>query len=453
MSGTTGPAYDFDAEMQTEIAALSMWDFEFLRRTEGLVRPEYFGDEVEAGFIRLAGEFYTKHREVPSKTAWMQMIRDGFAAKPPMWRDDLKPDVVAKLSDTLKMDVRSRDFILDKVAEFAKQQELLNALVEAADGVGRTHDPDRFKRIEERMSRAFKVGLQDNDEDYDYFERLEQRTTDRVEIAAGGRPKTGVTTGIKELNDLLFHGGWGRAELSAFMGAMKSGKSFNLTAASAEAVLAGFNVLLVTLENSAEIQAGRIDAFFSEIGISEQIRQPHAIHSKVEAAAARPDMGKLKIRRFPGGTFRPKDLERILEDYQVKNVSFDLIVVDYLDIMAPDVAFDSERDASKHIWTRVRAIAGTYRGPRGHPAMLSATQTNREGAKAATATGTHVSEDINKMRIADLVISINRTDEERNNSKARLHMALGRNQADGMTLFVTQDLDKGKAVVSVESIE
>lgn len=454
MSGTTTVAtYEFDAELQAEITALAMWDHDFLRRTDGLIQPQYFSDDVEAGFVRLATDFYAKHGEAPSKAAWLELIKDGFAAKPPVWRDDLKADVVQKLKDTLGLTIRSRSFILEKVAEFAKQQELLNALVEAADTVGKVHDPDRFLRIEKRMLNAFKVGLQDSDEDYDYFEKIEERTQNRVNIAAGGPSKSGITTGVPELDGLLLHRGWGRAELSAFMGAMKSGKSFNLTSAAAAGISAGFNVLMVTLENSADIQAGRIDAYFSDIGISDQFKSPHAINTKVADAGKRVGMGKLKIRQFATGTFKPRDLERLLDDYATKGLFFDLIVIDYLDIMAPDTPFEVEREASKHIWTRVRGIAGTYRGPNGHPALLSATQTNREGAKAATANGTHVAEDINKVRIADLVITINATDEEKAAKKARLYLALGRNQQDAITVFVKRDLDKGRAVAEVESVE
>jgi len=454
MSGATSETvtYEFDADLQTEIVALAMWDHEFLRRTDGLIRPEYFGCVVEAGFIRMTLDFFAKHGEAPSKAAWMQLIKDAYAMKPPMWRDDLKSEVVDKLVQTSKMEIRSRAFILDKVAEFAKQQALLNGLIMAADAVGRQHDPERFAKIEETLTKAFKVGLAENDEDYDYFEKIEERTHERLEIAAGAKPRTGVTTGIEELDGLLLHGGWGRREMSLFMGAMKSSKSFNLLSSAAAAVEKGYNILFVTLENSAEIQAGRIDAYFSNIAMTDHIRSAHSVASKIKAAGAG-HMGKLKIRYFPTGTFKPRDLERLLDEYAAKGLFFDLVAIDYLDIMAPDAKAESEREASKQIYVRCRGIIGTYRGPRGYAALLSATQTNREGAKAATADGTHVAEDINKVRIADLVISINRTLEERASSKARLHIALARNQRDGITLFVKQDLDKGRAVSEVEAVE
>lgn len=450
VSGTTiTPVYDFDATTQTEIVSCLMWDHDFLNRACDLVRPEYFEDEIERGFVRLALQHQAKYREAPSAAVWVELIKDSYKAKPSLWRDDVKPDVIAKLRDTSKMGVHSRAWLLDKIGEFAKQQEIVNALIEAASSVGKTADPDRFTKIEARMTQAFRVGVPAVEEDYDYFGRVSERTAERLDIAAGGRPKTGITTGIKELDEVLSkHQGWGRKEMSLLMGGAKSTKSFNLTSFAGAAVLAGHNVLLVTLENSREIQSDRLDAYFSEIGMSDHLKSPHGVDAKITALAASGKAGTLRIREFPTGTFRPNDLERLIDDYKVKGITFDLVVIDYMDIMAPDRRYDQEREASKEIYTRCRGIAS-----REGFALLSATQSNREGNKAATAMATHVSEDFNRVKLADLVISINRTEDEKKAHKARLYIAAARNVEDGITIFVKQDLNMGRAIVEVEGVE
>lgn len=450
MSATTiPPVYDFDTATQTELVSCLMWDHDFVNRAADLVRPEYFENEVERGFVRLALDHQAKYREAPSATVWAELIKEAYRATPPLWRGDLKADVVAKLRETAKMTVRSRPWLLDKVGEFAKQQEIINALVDAASTVGKLSDADRFRKVEERMTKAFRVGVPDAEDDYDFFERITERTETRLEIAAGGRPKTGITTGVRELDEVLTpHQGWGIKELSLLMGGAKSTKSFNLTSFAGAAVLAGHNVLLVTLENSKEVQATRLDAYFSEIGMSEHLRSPHGVAGKITALASSGKMGTLRIREFPTGTFRPKDFDRLIDDYKVKGITFELVVIDYLDIMAPDRSYDSPIEASKEIYTRCRGIAS-----REGFGLLSATQTNREGNKAATATGTHVAEDFNRVRIADVVISVNRTEDEKKAGKARLYIALARNATDGITLFVSQDLNKGRAIAAVEAVE
>ena len=65
------------------------------------------------------------------------------------------------------------------------------------------------------------------------------------------------------------------------------------------------------------------------------------------------------------------------------------------------------------------------------------------------ALATDVAEDFNKIRIADVVISINKTEEERALNQARLHFAASRNQRSGFTLKVEQNIDQAKFVTRV----
>lgn len=86
-------------------------------------------------------------------------------------------------------------------------------------------------------------------------------------------------------------------------------------------------------------------------------------------------------------------------------------------------------------------------------ALLTATQSNREGVKAVVVKAEHVAEDFNKIRTADLVISINATEEERNNGEERLYFAASRNQESGFTVRVKQDMKKMQAIQSVIGVE
>jgi replicative DNA helicase len=61
----------------------------------------------------------------------------------------------------------------------------------------------------------------------------------------------------------------------------------------------------------------------------------------------------------------------------------------------------------------------------------------------------HVADDFNKVRIADLMISINRTDEERAAGRARLFFAASRNQEGEFTIEIEQALDRMKFITRV----
>lgn len=53
-----------------------------------------------------------------------------------------------------------------------------------------------------------------------------------------------------------------------------------------------------------------------------------------------------------------------------------------------------------------------------------------------------MAEDFNKIRTADIVISINTTKEERLKGEARLYFVASRNQESGITLKIKQDIPK-----------
>jgi replicative DNA helicase len=116
--------------------------------------------------------------------------------------------------------------------------------------------------------------------------------------------------------------------------------------------------------------------------------------------------------------------------------------------MIPDVRTYEERQDSKEVWIQLRGIAGEE-----DAAVLTATQTNREGFKASTAKAEHAAEDFNKIRIADLVISINRSDEEKDKGEARLYFAASRNQGGEFCLRVKQNMGAMQFITAVVGIE
>ena len=455
MSGTTEtetepsastPTYEFDGETQSEIAASLMNDADFCRRTESLIKPSYFVDDIEGILAGMAMDYHKKYKDVPPTHVWLELLKEAKTSK--RIRSDQWDDLKEKFVDLKKRTVRARAWLMDNVAKWAQEQAITESIIRSAKLVGDSRDETRFQKIKEMVVKAVELGLADRDESYNYFDRIEERTNTRLEIAAGGKMKSGVTTGVPELDKHLFHNGWGKRELSLLMGGAKASKSFALGFFAAQAAKAGHNVLFVTLENSRDIVAGRLDAFFSGVGISEHLTSPHAVDLGVRGAAGRPGIGRVEIREFPTGTFKPSKLKAIMDQDRGRGIVYELVVIDYADIMAPDYRTDDKIENSASVYRTIRAI-----GQEENVAILTATQTNREGHKSAVARSEHVAEDFNKIRLCDVCVSINRTDDERADGKARFYIVAARNTPDGITFFVKQDLDKGLAIAEVESVE
>lgn len=433
--------FDFDDEYQSKVAILCVKSNDFVKRTDGLIEPEYFTDISEATLVKLSQDYFKRYRQLPSGTGeWVEILKEAKFKR--TIREDLLPDLVEKLKYILKHgDAASGvEYASDRCGEFARHQAVSKALPKIMDLVFEKKNLDEASKI---IQKAFDVGANSQVDDIDYFEDIEKRTQYRKDVVSGKIRKQGLPFGMPKLDRHLHHGGLGRKELSAFMAGAKRGKSIFLNEVAVRFAHQGFKILYVTLELSKDMVSTRIDANVSNVKISDINSNIIAVEKAIITRRAA-SKGLIKINEFPTGSCKPSDIRRLVEKYKGDGILFDAIIVDYADIMAPERHYPTEIERSKSIWIDLRAIAQQE-----DVALVTATQTNRAGHTASTAKAEDVAEDFNKIRIADLIISINSTDEEAEKDEARLHFAASRNQASAVTIKIKRDLSKGKAITGV----
>jgi len=437
--GPVEQRYTYDEAFQGKITALSMRDTTFMQRTEGLIKPEYFESHADGHLVSIANRYYAKFKKAPGDgTTWKHLIDADIAAK--IIRPEMRSLVARRAIQLMGSDISDRDLVVDEVATFARHQAVSKAILDSVEHL----DLRDFEKISTGLKKALDVGAATEVNAYDYAEELKTRTNERIERAAGRMSPTGITTGYPDIDRVLYHKGWGRKELSVLMGAAKAGKTTALIdfAISACGSLKRHNVMYVTLEVSKEIIGERLDARISNQMVMELGDHLHDVSKKVSDFMAK--AGRFAIYEFPTGTMRVSDLRRIIERDKARGILYDLIVVDYADLMQPERVTDNAIENSKGVYVQLRGLAMQE-----NVAILTATQTNREGAKKTVATMTDIAEDFNKVRIADIVISINKTEEERKLGQARLFFAACRNQASGFSIRVEQDIDRMRFVKSV----
>lgn len=449
---TAEEKFEFDTEFQQQIVYLACIDQTFMRKVAHLIKPEYFELTKHSALIALVMNFWRKYDSVMAKPQVIaQALKDACASK--LLNKEMAREATEGVREVFKeIDAARRgegfglnaDYIADKVAEFVRQQAVVAAVTEAVELIGNKD----YGKIERLVSDAVRIGIEAEEAGGDYFERLRLRTTERAEEQAGLKPPRGITTGHIKLDMLLYHRGFGRKELSVLMGGAKAGKTTALIEFASGAVMAGFNVLYVTLEVSNRIIEERADARFSDTPISDLVGNFTDVNNKIDALATANRCGRFFIAEYPSGTMSPGMLRALLERHKAKGMVYDMVVVDYADIMAPDYRTNDPIENSKQVYIGLRAIAQEW-----NVAMLTATQSNRDGFKSVTAKAEHVSDDFNKVRTADLFISINSTEEERREGKARLYFAASRNQRSGMTIFIQQDFSRMKFIKLIERVD
>lgn len=443
--------FSFDSSFQTKIAALAIRDNQFMRRMSSVIKPEFFENAGDAALVNIALRHFQRYGSLPDKSSLIVAIRDDSAAK--IIRKDVAPLVVSSLKSIMQADLSNAEYIEDKVVEFARHQALGAALLKCVE----LREKGQFDKAEQLVKAAIGIGASEEGDAYNYFARIKERTENRLELLSGKRPPRGVTTGVQKLDEILYHRGWGRKELASIMGGAKAGKTTALINFAKSAALAGNNVLYVTLEVGASIISDRLDASIAEVVMKELGSKPNEVQEKI-LESWNDKVGELIMHEYPSGTMTPNMLRGLLDRYKAPGrnpdgsirppITFDLVVVDYADIMAPDFRYSDVIENSKSIYVALRAIAFDY-----DVAMLTATQTNREGFKSVVAKAEHVSEDFNKVRTVDLMISINKTEEEAARGEARLYFAASRNQESGFTIVIKQNLAMMKFIESVLRIE
>lgn len=444
--------FEFDPAFQSKLAIHALRDQDFMRKTAHLLLPDYFENAGEAAMVDLGLRFFRKWRAVPTLATVKELLRQDLALK--VIRADTWP-VTKEAFMTIyaqDADLSNGGECAEQVAQFARHQAVQSAILSSVELLGKK----QFDKILEKIRTAAAVGINIDSGGYDYWDRIDERTQKRTDKKMGILPPTGITTGQLQLDNLLYHRGWGRKELGMLMGAAKAGKTVGLVNFARAGSLAGFNVLYVTLEVATDILSERLDASISDTFIRDLVDQMHAVSSKVKLAM--PRAGHLEIHEFPSGTFTPDMLRALIERYKGPvmqpdgkvraPIKFDLIVVDYADIMAPNHRTNDPIENSKSIVLDLRAIAYEE-----NAAALTATQTNRLGFTATVAKMDHVADDINKVRTADIVISINITDEERAAGEARLYFAASRNQESGFTVFIKQNIAKMQFINAILRVE
>lgn len=434
---TTSP---FDDSFKEKVLALQLRDGNFCERVDGLIDPSFFESEIDRYILSISQSHYKKYNVPPSVVSVAHKFKEDETSN--VIRKELVSSISSKIKQLYKTDVSDRDFVIEKIADFARKQAVTQATLKSAEILDSGGDINAILPL---MQKAIDVGTTDLTSAYDYKDGIDQRSAIRKARLKGEIEWNSVSTGYKDMDNTLFKKGWGKAELSLYMAPSKAGKSIALLEHALRAAERGFNVLFVSLEVSTEIQIDRMDSNISGVKMDDLYTYIDKVEDRVKRWSSR--AANLKLHEYPTGSFRVSDLRRLIKKYQAIGVVFDLVVVDYADIMLSESTSTEGIDKSKQVLIDLRALAQGE-----NIAILSATQTNRDGAKVDVIEAIHVAEDYNKIRIADLVISINCNEIEKTTGEARLYYAASRNQKS-VTITVKRDLSVMKHIKEIVEIK
>ena len=267
-----------------------------------------------------------------------------------------------------------------------------------------------IKELSEANQKASVVVTDGDIKIVDYADTYREREDRRILERNNPAINPVIKTGIKGL-DMQFE--IKSPMVVEFLAPFKRYKSIILNSTGFSSLLQGFNVLHVVYENTIELTSDRYDALFSGIGYDrilsmaltqDEKQRMNALFNWVKSWNSR-----LKILKCaPKKTTIPEIAEQIQRLYLKEGFKPDVIIIDYLNIVAASQFEREERlEQGRVVWD-MKALADTYKVP-----IITASQTNMEGTKVERIKMEHRGKSIDISQGINLSIAINQTKEEK----------------------------------------
>jgi replicative DNA helicase len=315
-----------------------------------------------------------------------------------------------KIINALKVEL-SNDILLSYTEKFLQEQAVFNTFLEIVDNKERD-----VKSIYDKFSKACNISITTN-VGHNYFKDVEQHITDLT------TREEKIKTGWDWL-DTRLGGGFleqGRS-MYVFAGPTNVGKSIFLSNIASNAAAEDKNVLVVSLEMSEMIYCKRITSRLTGLPINHLDEHIGTLREKVDNFKMTHPRANIIIKEFAPSSITPIQLEGFIKKLINKKFKPDIIVLDYLNLLASTYGNNSY-ERVKSISEQVRAMSYTFECP-----IISATQVNRTGyGNTANGPGLEaIGESYGLGATADVIVSIWRTEEDEEDDA--LHMGIIKNR-------------------------
>ncbi|MEK9767567.1 MAG: DnaB-like helicase C-terminal domain-containing protein [Betaproteobacteria bacterium] len=404
----------FGPEFQTKVIAAMMEDSRFLGQVMDVLNPNYFESDAAKWIVNKSVEFYQEYRNSPT----LEYFRAEFEELKN--KNELKTGVLDQLKRaTENVTAKDLEYVEDKFLDFAKNQTLKIAILKSADLL----QAGRYSEIKTMVDQAMKAGTQKDvgliwDQDIDIRHIYAARDV--------------LSTGWSGL-DVHFDGGLGPGELGVIAAPSGAGKSWILTALGKAALMQGKTVVHYSYELNQNYQGIRYDTAFT--GIEPKKLSDHLDFVKEKIAEV---PGHLLIKYFPSRTVNTHTLMAHLDYLKAYDVTPDVIIIDYADLMRATVKSEARYQELGYIYEEIRGMAGELQVP-----IWTASQTQRSSINEDVIEADKIAESYDKVKTADVLLSLSRKVEDKINNTGRIHIVKNRFGPDGITLPARIDTARG----------
>ena len=384
--------------IENTVVSNLVYNEDYFRKVYPYIKKDYFEDGNLQKIFDAYSEYVEEYREPPSVEV-LKLVID----KRKDLNEDSYKNVMVSL-DQLKVDEQTDfDWLVSETEKFCQDRDLFNAIRKAilvVDGTESTLGKDALPGLlQDSLSISFdtSVGhdfLEDYEARYDFYHKKEERIPFDIEL----------------LNKIT-KGGLPRKSMTVLLATTGGGKSLVKCHMAANALLAGKNVLYITMEMAEERISERIDANLLDVTIDEVSEMPRDVYNKRLERIKGKSTGKLVVKEYPTGSAHVGHFRHLLTELRMKrNFRPDIIMIDYLNICA---SARVKGAAAANSYTLVKSIAEEVRGlaMEYNCSVVTSSQFNRDGYGNSDVDLTNTSESMGITHTADCILGLISSEE------------------------------------------
>lgn len=427
----------FGVEFQGMLLRLLLEDSSFSRQVAKYLEPKFFQNEAMAWAFGFSQWYQSTYGTFPS----LAVVIDQTRTLDP----NVQPIFQAVMSGVRERRVTDEPWLRDQTLDFIKRQVFRSAYLDSHALFNAGKVTEAYDLMQARMDELNSVTWEIPDRQW-LMDEFPDRHIQRQTLEAQGR-YTG--TGIPVLDETL-GGGAQPGFLGVWLARPKAGKTTFLVNKGAIALRAYHRrVLHVPLEGSGAYIADRYDTIFTD-ELYANVRRGEIDATRYSMAYQEMQMHRQQcvIRAFTDEwdyniTHVWNEMRELKQSYGWEP---DLVIVDYCDLLEGRPrpgGYKSDTDSQKASFKDLKSLAN-----RGF-AVWTASQVQRPKDKdfddvQDILKSKDIADCYAKVRIADMVGSINQTREERKQGVMRLYVELLRDNAADVEMLIPADFQKMK---------
>jgi hypothetical protein len=403
-------------------------DTKFCENIIPYLQSKYFDDDTYKRIVIEIKNYYEKYDRVPSikNNSIIESVRARIS-------DEIEQTTILNVLDKIKKRDKTRnsaqntidddgDVIQKQIWLFIKQQEYKNLgnfiIKNTING-----QLEVVENIEEKIREISKIGIND-DMGVDIFSDID----DALEPDYRNTIPTGLGNDIDE----LMGGGLGNGEMGFVLAGLGTGKTTILTKIANHAHSLGKNVLQIFFEDNKKQIKRKHYAIWSGIPQSKLDENIKLVKEVIYSKKEKLKEGKLVLVKFAQDeNITMPYIKRWIINYQkIYGIKFDMIVMDYIDCVE---SHDKNRNSDP--------LSNELTVTKAFEAMLAelnipgwtATQGNRNSLGAEVVTTNQMGGSIKKAQKSHFLLSIARSDDQKERGLANIKILKSRFGRDGIT--------------------